>query len=118
MAYSRNSGCSLFLMSNFRPLGDTVIPYLMHTPLDALPHLMHTKSGNQLGSCAKIIKFKGCMHIHLRHTETLPTSMFYFARYRFSLVNTKGTDTVMLSSLYATRLTLYTLCTILSYDTV
>ncbi len=76
----------------------TVIPHLMHTSLDVLPHLMHTKSGNQLGSYVKIIKFKRCMHIHLMHTEKLPNPMLYFAWYRFSLVNTKGTDTVMLSS--------------------
>ncbi len=31
----------------------TVIAHLMHTLLDALPHLMHTKSENQLDSCVK-----------------------------------------------------------------
>ncbi len=77
---------------------NTVIPHCMHTSLDALPHLMHTKPGNQLSSCVKIIKFKGCMNIHLMRTEKIGDPMFYFARYRFSLVNTEGTDTVMLSS--------------------
>ncbi len=43
----------------------------MHTSLDALPHLMHAKSGNQLVSRVKIIKFKGCMHF--LHAENLQT---------------------------------------------
>ncbi len=59
---------------------------------------MHMKSGNQLGSFVKIIKFKGCMHIRFMHTEKIADPMFYFAKYRFSLVNTKGIDTVMLTS--------------------
>ncbi len=70
----------------------------MHTSLDALPHLMHTESGNQLGSFVKIIKFKGCMHINLMHIEKIAYPMFNFARYRFSLVHIEGTGTVMLSS--------------------
>ncbi len=58
---------------NVRIKASKVIPHLMHTSVNGIPPLMHTKSFHRLRSGVKMIKFKGRVHIRFVHTENLPT---------------------------------------------
>ncbi len=74
----RTFNCRMWNLStaDMQQVTYTAIPQLIHASFDASPHFMHIESGNQLGSFAKIIKFKGCTHIHFMHTENLLTQCF------------------------------------------